>query len=528
MTHAGGRTNLSIKEAARTGMLWAVHARETPNRPAILTPQGDHTWDELNARCNQLLRALKSEGLKPGDPVALLCSNRPEFVEVLGAVSRGGFRLTPINFHLTGDEVGYILDDCEARAFIADARFAAAARRAAEIATPMPLCIAVGDTIEGFQDYDELLEDQDASDPEQPVLGSHMLYTSGTTGRPKGVYRKRASTSSLIAPLTRTASFRPGEDLALNTGPLYHAAPLALNLMFPLSFGVGVVVMDRWDPEEALRLVEKHRITHTHMVPTMFHHLLQLPAETRERYDTSSLRWIVHGAAPCPVHVKQALIDWLGPVVHEYYAATEGGGTFIEASEWLQKPGSVGRRIEGQVVEVRDDKGKECRAGEIGTVFFKAPNDESRRFEYFKAPEKTTSAYRGDHFTLGDLGYFDADGYLFLTGRSAELIISGGINIYPAEVDEALLRHPAVSDVATIGVPNPEWGEEVKAVILPADGFEPGDALVGELLEHCRQHLAGFKCPRSIDFTDALPRLPTGKIVRRQVRDRYTNDAPTE
>ena len=213
MIHAGDRTNLSIKDAARSGMVWAVHARETPTRPAILTSQGDRTWDELNARCNQLLRALEAEGLRAGDPVALLCSNRPEFVEVLGTVSRGGFRLTPINFHLTGDEVGYILDNCEARVFIADARFSSAAGRAAAIATPTPLCIAVGDTIDGFQDYEELLEDQDASDPEQTVLGSHMLYTSGTTGRPKGVYRKRASASSLIPPLTRTAAFEPAATI---------------------------------------------------------------------------------------------------------------------------------------------------------------------------------------------------------------------------------------------------------------------------------------------------------------------------
>ena len=310
------------------------------------------------------------------------------------------------------------------------------------------------------------------------------------------------------------------------TGPLYHAAPLGLNWAVPIAAGLGAVLMDRWDAEATLALIERYGITHTHMVATMFHRLLNLPDEVKQRYDVSSLRWIVHGAAPTPVHVKRAMIEWLGPILWEYYAATEGGSYLVGSEEWLERPGTVGRLVEGAHSKVLDEEGNELGTGETGTIYFKAP--ESGRFVYFRAPDKTASAYRDDYFTMGDMGYFDREGYLFLTGRSAELIISGGINIYPAEVDEALLRHPAVSDVATIGVPNPEWGEEVKAVILLSDGFEPGDALVGELLEHCRQHLAGFKCPRSIDFTDALPRLPTGKIVRRKVRDRYTNDAPTE
>jgi long-chain acyl-CoA synthetase len=268
--------------------------------------------------------------------------------------------------------------------------------------------------------------------------------------------------------------------------------------------------------------VEQFRITHTHVVPIMFHRLLALPDDVRNRYDVSSLRYIIHGAAPCPVEVKAAAMEWLGPVIYEYYAATEGGGVFITPEEWLAKPGSVGRPADGSLVVIRDD-GTEAAAHDVGTVYFKAP--ERGRFEYFNAPEKTGGAYRGDHFTLGDLGYLDADGYLFLTGRSAELIISGGVNVYPAEIDAVLLTHPAVADVATVGVPNPEWGEEVKAVVQVAPGFTPGSDLARELLDHCHARLARFKCPRTIDFDDALPRHDTGKIYRRLVRDRYWRDA---
>ena len=520
---AQGRTLLEPAEAASLGMGLAVHARNAPDRMAFDAPAGTRTFSELNARANQLARALRSRGLAKGDAVALLCSNRAEFAEAYLASARSGLRITPINFHLTGDEVGYIVDDCEAQAFVADARYAEACHEVAKQAPRASVCLAIGGAIPGFDPYDEVLLAEDGSDLADPELGGSMLYTSGTTGRPKGVYRRKRPTGgggSLAGNLATTAAFRPDEDVALVTGPLYHAAPLAINFAFPIAAGVGCVVMDKWDAEETLRLVEQRRITHSHLVPTMFHRILQLPEDVRARYDLSTLRWVIHGAAPCPVHVKQAMIDWLGPVLFEYYAATEGGGFYIDSADWLKKPGSVGRYDpELQSVRLLQEDGTEVSTGEIGTIYFGAP--EVGRFEYFKAPEKTASAYLGDYFTMGDMGRLDDEGYLFLTGRSAELIISGGVNIYPAEVDEVLLQHPAVGDVATIGVPDDEWGEQVKSVVLPANGIQSDDALARELMEFCRERLAHYKCPRSVDFAEALPRLDSGKIQRRKVRDLY-------
>ncbi len=515
-----GATNLDMDAARKVGMTVAVTAREHPGRHAIRSPLGDRSFEELNARANQLARALRKAGLKAGDAVALLCANRPEFAEVFSGLLRSGLRLTAINWHLQSEEVAYIVENCEARAFIADTRFADVAAAVAKETENAGVRLAVAGPIDGFDSYDRVLAQQDGSDIDDPELGGTMLYTSGTTGRPKGVYRREPPpVTGLAISAAQTAAYDGAKDTCLCTGPLYHAAPLAFNLAGPLAGGVGVSLMDRWDPEETLRLTQEHGATHTHMVATMFHRLLALPEEVRERYDISSMRYVLHGAAPTPVHVKKALIDWFGPVVFEYYAATEGGGTFIDSHEWLNKPGSVGQPASGQLVEIRDDDGNPLPSGDVGTVYFRAPG--YGRFEYFKDPEKTSSSYAGDFFTMKDMGYLDEDGYLFLTGRTSELIISGGVNIYPSEVDDVLLEHPAVADVATVGVPNEEFGEEVKAVVQPVDGRAASHALADELIQHCRSKLAHYKCPRSVDFDAEIPRSAAGKVQRRVIRDRY-------
>jgi long-chain acyl-CoA synthetase len=507
----------ALEQAALRGMVVAHVASRMPDKLAVASPFGDRTFAQLNARVNQLARLLQAHGIGEGDSMALVSKNRPAFVEAYLAALRTGIRFTPVNFHLTAEEVGYVIDDCEASVVIYDGTLASAAEAIAH-APRARLRLSVDAAVDGYFDYDAAIGPFAAHDIENPVRGSQMLYTSGTTGRPKGVYRRQqpvARSASQVA-----AAWNLDSDMCLCTGPGYHAAPLAFNIAAPLSAGVGVVFMDKWDAEETLRLIERHRVTHTHMVATMFHRLLQLPETVRSQYDLSSLRFVIHGAAPTPVHEKRAMIDWLGPVVFEYYAATEGGGNyFVTAEEWLRKPGTVGRSSTPHLTRVLDDDGNDVPQGQSGTLYFKAP--EIGRFEYFKAPEKTSQSYRGDWFTLGDMGYLDEDGYLFLNGRNAETIISGGVNIYPQEIDSELLKHPAVVDVCTVGVPNEEWGEEVKSVVQLDAGREGSDALAAELIAFARTRLPGFKTPRSIDFVADLPRLPSGKIQRRLVRAPY-------
>lgn len=502
--------------AAGRGMLLAWWAEQQPDAPAIISPFGNRTYQELNGEANRLARALRRRGVGPRSALALIAGNRPAFSEVVAATQRAGIRLTPVNWHLTGEEAGYVVDDCEATALVADARHGDVARIAAQSAPAATVRLAVGGEIEGFESYEEALAAEDPSDLEEPELGSTMLYTSGTTGRPKGVARPVARPMGLVGGVF---DYVAGADRHLCTGPLYHAAPLAFSLSVPLASGAAVVTMTHWDPEEALSLIEEHRITHTHMVPTMFVQLLKLPQAVRDRYDVSSLRHVLHGAAPCPVHVKHALIEWLGPVVYEYYAATEGTGTLVDSATWLSRPGTVGKVEPPGQVKIGDENGDELPRGEPGLVFLRAPD--VGRFEYFKAQDKTASAYRGDYFTLGDVGYMDEDGFLFLTDRSVDLIITGGVNVYPTEVDAVLLAHPMVADSATIGVPNQEWGEEVRSVVELVAGAVPSRELEAELIEFARGRLAHFKCPRAIDFVDHLPRQDNGKIYRRLLRDRY-------
>ena len=510
------------------GLLISWWAARIPDRPALITGNGDRTFAELNANINRLGRALRARGLEVGDSVALMCTNRPEFVEVLLAAQRVGLRLTPINWHLTGEEAGYIVDNCEAKAFVAAASLGDKAVVAASAGVSGLVRLAVGGSLPGFESYDVVIAASEGSDIDDPVLGTQMLYTSGTTGRPKGVHRSSGAAPSALAAVNLCGydeDVAHSVDAHLCAGPLYHAAPLVFSVALPLLYGVPIVIMEHWDPAETLRLVEQHGVTHTHMVPTMFHRLLALPDDVRTKYDVSSLRFVIHGAAPCPVTVKQRLIEWLGPIVVEYYAATEGVGTMVDSPTWLAHPGTVGRPMLPELVKVADENGVALPAGEVGLVFLRT--QAATRFDYYGDADKTTDAYRGDYFTLGDMGYMDSEGYLYLTDRSANLIISGGVNIYPAEIDAILLQHPAVGDVATIGVPDEEWGESVKAVVQLADGIEPSAELASELLAFCRDRLAHFKCPRSIDFTPQLPREDTGKIYKRVLREQYRAAAVT-
>ncbi|MEZ5223733.1 MAG: AMP-binding protein [Ilumatobacteraceae bacterium] len=500
-------------------MAIAWWAERFPDRLAIVANDEAHTYEDLNARVNQLVRALRRRGAKPGDGVAALISNRREFAEVIAATQRAGLRFTPINWHLNAEEAAYIVDNCDAVVFVADARFAETAAKAASSADNATIRFSVGGAIAGFETYDEAIAGEDQTDIDEPVLGSTMLYTSGTTGKPKGVYRTETPPTPGTASPIVLFDYSAGNCVHLATGPLYHAAPMYLSLIAPLTAGVGVVMMDKWSPEEMLRLIEKYRVTHTHVVPTMLHRLLALPESVREAADVSSVVGIVHGAAACPVPIKRAIIDWFGPIVGEYYGATEGAGTTVTCEEWLDHPGTVGKPATPELVQIRDENGAEVARGEVGQVYLQAPP--VGRFKYYKDDAKTDSTYQGDYFTLGDVGFIDQDGYLYLTDRSANLIISGGVNIYPAESEAELLCHPAVGDVAVIGAPDDEWGELVVAVVELKEDVEPTPELQDELIAFCRDRLAHFKCPRRVDFVDELPRHDNGKLYKKQIRHAY-------
>jgi acyl-coenzyme A synthetase/AMP-(fatty) acid ligase len=441
---------------------------------------------------------------------------------------RLGLYFTAVNWHLQVDEARYIVDNCDAKVFFASAKFAKVAEEAAT-GTPRPLHkIALHGDIPGFQRYADVLAQAPADAPlENQREGAVMLYSSGTTGRPKGV-RHPLPSKPFGDPAVAFASTAFGmmfgfnaDDRYLCPAPLYHAAPLAFSAM-QHRFGACAVIMRNFDAEEALRIIQDQRITTSQWVPTHFKRLLQLPEAVRRKYDVSSLKIAVHAAAPCPVPVKRAMIEWFGPVIVEYYAGTEGGGTLIRSEEWLAHPGSVGRHWAGGKIFVLDEEGNEvAEPRQEGAIYFPANPDPAARFRYHKDEAKTRGTYRGDKFTLGDIGFLDEEGYLYLTDRQSNMIISAGVNIYPQETENALMSHPKVHDVAVIGVPNDEMGEEVKAVVVPAAGCEPGPALERELIEHARATIAHYKCPRSIDFAAELPRTPTGKLLKREIRNEY-------
>lgn len=498
----------------------ADHAVNVADSPAlIMAGGGTISYGELHTASRRVAALLHAAGLRRGDGVAILLPNRPEFLEICWGCQLSGLYYTPVNTHLTFDEVAYIVEDCEARALFVDATFADLAGKLLDDNPQLDVLVSVGGSLPGWRHYEDALS---AAGDEFPASdGSEMLYSSGTTGRPKAVRRplpmENGSWAQAVLELALTRGYGMDQSsVYLSPAPLYHAAgvnyTMAVNRV-----GAASIIMGKFDAEEVLRLIETHRVTYAQFVPTMFIRMLKLPRDVREKYDVSSLRCVIHAAAPCPVDVKHQMMEWFGPILHEYYGGTEGfAGTTIGPEEWLAHPGSVGRPM--SPVHVLSDDGTELPAGEPGELYFEGGPD----FEYFKDPAKTASVSNERGWrSLGDIGYVDEEGYLYLTDRSTFMVVSGGVNIYPQEAENLLVMHPKLVDAAVFGVPNDEFGEEVKAVVQPIDGVTPGPDLEAELIEYCRAHLAGYKCPRSIEFDPELPRDPNGKLYKRRIRERY-------
>ena len=498
--------------------------------PALVDETGTTSWAEFDARVNRVVNGMRSRGLRQGDTVALLCGNRREFFEVMVAVMHAGLVVVPVNWHWVAEELAYVIDDSEASALVVDGRFAALAAEAcrdARTSTCVNRFVVDGSPPDGFEDFEEFLAQSSSEEPNEQKTGGVMFYTSGTTGFPKGV--RSAATQiglepvmiDLLAQGASTMLQVPPDGVTLLDGPAYHSAQWACSVLPLLGVASTVVMRHHFDPAETLRVIDEYSVTNTHLVPTQFSRLLKLPEEVKAGFDGRSLIRVLHGAAPCSMEVKRKMLDWWGPVVTEYYGGTEGGFlTLISGEEWLARPGSLGRHTDMCDLIIVADDGQRCGPGEVGQIYFKSLLGSD--FEYYKAPEKTFAAHLEPGVgTLGDVGYLDKDGFLFLSDRKIDMIISGGVNIYPAEIEAVLIDHPSVSDVAVFGIPDEEMGEQVKAAVELVDGIEPSDDLAAELIAHSRRHLAGYKAPKTVDFVERLPRQPTGKLYKRLLRDPY-------
>lgn len=498
-------------------------AAQNPDHLALVDPSGrEIKAGELLAAANQLVHGLRALGLQAGDCVATVLPNGAAMIELYLAATQAGLYLVPINHHLTASEIAYIVQDSDAKVFVGCDRFPACRAAAEELQFPAQNLFSVG-ALPGFRPYGDLKKGQPTTAPADRKAGQVMNYTSGTTGRPKGVRRPLSpldpdTVASFFGMFLMMFGIQQGGDGVHLTGsPLYHTAVLMFTAS-SLHFGHTVVLMDKWTPEGALELMQKYKVTHSHMVPTQFHRLLALPAEVKKKYDLSSLRHMIHAAAPCPIDVKRGMLEWWGPVIFEYYAASEGGGTLVTPEEWLRYPGTVGRAWPSSEIRILDDDGNPIPTGQPGTVYMAlGPAD----FEYHKDKGKTAANRRDGFFTVGDIGYLNEEGYLFLCDRKIDMIISGGANIYPTEVESTLLTHPKIADAAVFGIPHDDWGEEVKAVIEPAAGVAPDQALADEILAFCFEKIAKYKCPRTIDFIEVMPRDPNGKLYKRKLRDPY-------
>lgn len=500
----------------------SVHAKTQPDKAAFIMAETGETvtYRDLDERSNRGAQLFRKLGLKTGDGIAIFMENNVHYLPICWAAQRSGLYYTCISSRLTAGEVEYILKDCNAKIFITSKTMGAVP---AELADRMPGVrkFMLGGTIPGYESGEEAVRTMPATPVADETPGSDMLYSSGTTGRPKGVKGDlKGGSLTDPNPLLMLAqmlySFTP-ETIYLSPAPLYHAAPLRYNMTVQ-RLGGTCIVMEHFDAEDALRQIEKHKTTHSQWVPTMFVRMLKLPEEARRKHDVSSMKVAIHAAAPCPIPVKKQMIEWWGPVIYEYYAGTEGNGfCAITSQDWLAHPGSVGKALLGELHIVGED-GNDCPIGEPGTIYFA----NGPVFEYHNDPKKTADARNAKGWsTLGDVGYVDKDGYLYLTDRKAFMIISGGVNIYPQEAENVLINHPKVADVAVIGVPNEDFGEEVKAVVQPMDWADANPRMAEELMAYCREQLSAIKCPRSVDFERELPRHPTGKLYKRLIRDRY-------
>ena len=509
-------------------MFPGAHLNSIADKPAVVMAGSGftQTFAELDAAANRLSRVLRNAGLRPGDHVAICMENHDRYLEVVWGCHYAGLIYTCASSRLQSAELEYIVNDCGARVYITSKY---KADQAADIISNTPnveLRLMLSGTIEGYESYEAAVNAQ-SSEPldEHRKAGLDMLYSSGTTGQPKGVARPYPNDALVdfnngVTTLAALLFAVDDSKRYLSPAPFYHAAPLRF-CMSMHALGATVVAMENFDAETYLRLVEEHQITHSQVVPTMFVRMLKLDDATRMQYDVSSLEYVIHAAAPCPIPTKRTMIEWFGPVIHEYYAGSEGNGfVYCNSEQWLDHEGTVGVPINCTIHIVGDD-GEEVAQGESGSIFFEG----GAEFEYHNDPEKTKgSRHPNGWSTLGDVGYLDEDGFLYLTDRKAYMIISGGVNIYPQEAENILVTHDKVIDVAVFGVPNDDFGEEVKAVVQPREmpiSDEATRTLASELIQFCRSHLADVKCPRSIDFREELPRHPTGKLYKRLLKDEY-------
>jgi len=502
--------------------VWKIAAAD-PERIAVVAVDGTSTsYEKIAIHSNQLAQGLRALGLERGDRVAVVMRNAPELVTIILAAQQIGIYVVPINFHSTADDIAFIVKNSGARAVFIDAAFTRACREALDnIEFPKNARFCTRESAE-FKTLSDWRRHFSRGRPDNTAAGSVMFYTSGTTGRPKGVLRPLPSGDGDEGAaqqiwILQVFGIEVGDGAHLVNSPMYHTAVFSLG-MAALHCGQALIMMDEWEPELALQLIDRHRITSTHMVATHFHRLLSLSDEVKAKFDTKSLTYALHGAVPTPVDIKQRMMDWWGPIIYEYYGSSEVGGTLVTPEQWLAKPGTVGLPFSITRLEILDDDGNSVPNGEPGWIYMRQGDED---FQYHNDPNKTANVSRGNLVCVGDIGYLDKDGYLFLCGRDAEIIISGGVNIYPAAVEGHLLGHEAVHDVAVVGVPDDEFGEQVKAVVVTKPGYSVGVELEKQLIQHCRDELSHITCPRSVDFVNDLPRDPSGKMYKQRVRDQY-------